>query len=227
MANSSHGQISMKRLGVDKTNARIVFITSAAAFLVVFFLIASYSLLSQLTYQNRVIGAKRDAVKQLKANVEASGTLVESYKLFAGDSQNYIGGRTDADGAQDGSNAKITLDALPSKYDFPALTASLEKVANEQKVVILDMAGIDDEVAQSNSVSVANPIPVEIPFQIKMEGDYAAIQRVVDAFERSIRPIHLQTMKVTGDEKSLALELTAKTYYQPEKTLKPQTKVVK
>lgn len=224
---STGGQLSIKRMGVDKTNARILAITAGAAFLVVFFLVASYSLFSQLTYQNRVIKAKKQAVTQLRENVDASDSLVGSYKAFAGSGQNYIGGTSTGSAAQDGSNAKITLDALPSKYDFPALTSSLEKVAADQKALIQEINGTDDEVAQAGTETSPQPVPIEIPFEIKVGGDFAAIQRVVDAFDRSIRPIQIKTMQVTGDQQLLSLQITAKTFYQPEKTLKLQTKVVK
>jgi Tfp pilus assembly protein PilO len=217
----------MKRIGVDKTNARTVVITAGASFLVVFFLVASFSLFSQLRYQNRIIGAKKKAVTLLKANVKASDSLVASYKTFAIQPQNFIGGNADGQGGQDGSNAKITLDALPSKYDFPALTASLEKIATDQRVSIQDITGNDDEVSQLANQSSNSPQPVEIPFEIKLSGDYAAIQRFVVALERSIRPIQIQTMQVTGDPQTLTLHLTAKTFYQPEKTLNIRTTVVK
>ncbi len=226
MAHASNSQLSMKRIGVDKTNARIVAATAIAAFLVVFFLVASYSLFSQLTYQNRIIKAKKEAVTQLNKNLTARASLVNSYSSFAASSVNFIGGAASGNGAQDGSNAKLVLDALPSKYDFPALTASLEKMATDQQVGIEGITGIDDEVAQSNQAT-NSPVPVPMPFEIKVVGDYAAVQRLVDAFDHSIRPIQLQSMKITGDQTSLSLTIDATTFYQPEKTLNIRTKVVK
>lgn len=222
----SDRQLSMKRIGVDKTNGRIVAITAAAAFLVVFFLVASFSLFSTLTYQNRIIKTKKQAVTQLKKNLTARDSLVRSYKNFAAAPTNFIGGSPTGGGPQDGSNAKLVLDALPSKYDFPALTASLEKVASDQKVSIESITGTDDEVAQANQAT-NSPAPVEIPFEMKVTGDYAAVQRMISAFDHSVRPIQIQKMQITGDQKELSLDVTAKTFYQPEKTLNIRTKVIK
>ena len=221
-----NGQLSIKRIGVDKTNARIVAITAGAAFLVVFFLVASVSLFGTLTYQNRIIKAKRQAVTQLKKNVTALDSLATSYEAFAGSKANFIGGSSEGGGPQDGSNPKLVLDALPSKYDFPALAASMEKVALDQQVTIESFGGADDEVGQSGQ-STNSPAPVDMPFEIKVKGEYINIQRVVDMLDRSIRPIQVQKMKISGDQKELTLELTAKTFYQPEKTLNIRTKVVK
>lgn len=225
MAQIHKGQLSMKRIGVDKTNSRIVVITAAAAFLVVFFLVASMSLFSQLTYQNHVIAAKKQAARQLKSNVTASKLLVTSFGTFSSGASNFIGGNANGNGPQDGANAKLTLDALPSKYDFPALAASLEKLAADQKVEIDSITGTDDEVAQTTPVSTTGA--VEIPFQMKVTGDYPAIQRVVTAMEHSIRPIQVKTLRLAGDQKALSMTITAKTFYQPEKNLNILTKVVK
>lgn len=226
MAKVSNQPLSMKRIGVNKTNGRIVAITSGAAFLVVFFLVASWSLMGQLNYQNRVIGARKQAVDQLKKNLSARDSLVKSYSSFAEAGQNFIGGSATGAGAQDGTNPKLVLDALPGKYDFPALTSSLEKVSQEQKVAIESVGGVDDEIAQTGSTD-ADPKPVEMPFEFKVAGDYVAVQRTVDAFDRSIRPIKIQKVQISGDAEKTTLFITASSYYQPTKALTIKTKVVK
>lgn len=223
----ANGRISLKRVGVDKTNSRILLVSGASAFLVTFFLVASYTLFNQMMYQNRVIAVKKKAVTQLDKNIKASETLMESYQEFVKQPQNLIGGSPSGTGAQDGSNAKLVLDALPSKYDFPALTTSIEKVLLDQKVKILNIGGTDDTVIQSGQEASGSPEPVEMLFEFTVGGDFAGIQNVVSAMERSIRPIQVQTMEVTGDEQDLNLKVTAKTFYQPEKTLNIKMQVVK
>jgi Tfp pilus assembly protein PilO len=227
MKQTSPASLSIKRIGVDKTNARIVLVTAAAAFLVVFFLVASASLFSQLRYQNRIIKGKKEAVAQLKKNMDSRDSLVASYKTFNSAPVNYIGGSATGSGAQDGNNAKIVLDALPGTYDFPALTASLEKVASDQQVSIKSVTGTDDSVAQDVERSAATNPPVPMPFEIKVGGDYQAVQRLVESFDRSIRPIQVQSMKISGDSKEVSLDITAQTFYQPARTLNMRTKVIK
>jgi hypothetical protein len=222
------GQISLKRIGIDKTNSRIVGITAIAAFLVMFFLVASYMLFTQLTYQNKVIGVKKKAASQLEANIKAGDSLVASYKSFVGMPQNLLGGNPQGTGPQDGNNAKIVLDALPSRYDFPALTASLEKIALDQHVVIKTITGIDDEVAQAEQGTKGEAKPIPIPFEISVEGDYASTQAFISALGSSIRPFQILTAKVSVDDKGvLTLRLTGQTFYQPEKILNIQKQVVK
>lgn len=219
-------QVSLKRIGVDKTNSRIVGITAAAAFVVVFCIIASISLFGTLLYQNKVIGVKKTAVTQLEANLKARDSLVTSYKAFVSTPQNIIGGSTTGSSSNDGNNAKIILDALPSKYDYPALANSLEKLATSQGVAIKSISGTDDEVAQDVS-SAKSTQPIAIPFDMTVSGSYDAIKNFVGAMERSIRPMQLQKTDISGSQEELTLTFTAQTFYQPEKTLGIKMKVVK
>ncbi len=218
---------SAKRLMIDQANARIVAYVSIAAFIVVFSLVATKTLVSQASYQNRVIGKKRTAVTQLKSDIAATSQLKTAYDAFTGTSQNVLGGSPAGSGPQDGSNAKIVLDALPSSYDFPGLTTSLEALLSGQGVTITSIAGTDDEVAQSTNQSSTTPQPVPIPFSISVQGDYTGIQNVIKAFENSIRPIQVQTLNLTGSQNKLTLTVTAQTYYQPAKSLNIKKVVVK
>jgi hypothetical protein len=221
------GQLSLKRIGIDQTNSKILAVTSGAAFLIVFFVVASYALFNQMMYQNRVISVKKKAVSQLETNIVSSKTLMEKYEEFVSAPQNLIGGDPNGTGTQDGSNAKLALDALPSKYDFPALTTSIEKLLVDQQVKIMSINGIDDTVNQAITDSTGSPQPVEMPFEVTVGGEFQAIQNVISAFERSIRPFQVQTLEVTGDQQDLTLKITSKTFYQPAKTLNIKQEVVK
>lgn len=215
-----------KRSLITKANSTMVVSTGVAAFLVVFCLVASKTLLSQANYQNRIIGAKKDAVTQLKTNITAKDSLVSSYKAFVGTSQNVLGGNPSGSGEQDGDNAKLVLDALPSKYDFPALASSLEKMINSQNLQILGITGTDDEAAQSTDAT-GSPQPVPMPFQVQVSGSYDQIQGLVKLFNTSIRPFQIQTVELSGNQSSMTATITAQTFYQPEKTFKVQTEVIK
>ncbi len=217
---------SSKRILIDKANTAVVVVVSVAAFLAVFSLVATKTLISQAAYQNRVISGKRVAVNQLKSDLSAIQQLKKSYDAFNSTTQNAIGGNPNGTGQQDGNNSKIVLDALPSTYDFPALTTSLESLLSTQNVKINTISGTDDEVAQSTNQSSASPSPIAIPFQLSVTSNYDSIKNVVSTFERSIRPIQLTTLDLSGDQKNLNLSINAETYYQPAKALTINTKVV-
>ncbi len=218
--------ISTKRILIDKSQTTMVVATGIAAFVLVFSLVASKSLVGQMTYQNRVISAKKAAVSQLKDNISATTTLVNSYKAFVNTNQNVLGGNPTGTGAQDGDNAKVVLDALPSKYDFPALTTSLEKLITSQNLQIQSITGTDDEVAQSANATSAMPHAVAMPFQIAVTGSYQGIQNLIKEFNTSIRPFQIKTIQLAGSQNHMTLTLTAQTFYQPEKDFNVTKKVI-
>lgn len=216
-----------KRSLISKANSTIVTAAAISAFVLIFSLVSSKALFSQMGYQNRVIDKKKQTVTQLKANLEARDSLVNSYKSFVTRPQNMLGGDPSGTGPQDGDNAKIVLDALPSVYDFPALATSLEKMITGQNLQISGITGTDQEVEQQTATTTAATQPVAMPFQIQVTGSYDAVKNLVNLFNRSVRPFQTQTMSLGGNQNNMTLTLAAQTYYQPEKTFKINTEVVK
>lgn len=217
---------SLKRALIEKSNTTIVAVTSVAAFVVVFSLVASWSLFGQFVYQNKVIGMDRAAQNQLNKDIESTKKLETSYNAFVGTPSNAIGGDPKGTGPQDGTNAKIILDALPSKYDYPALVTSLENILTSQSVQIQSISGTDDAVTQAANQSSASPTPQPMPFQVVVTGNYDATRNVVNAFEHSIRPFQVETMELSGDQNQLTLTINAQTYWQPAKNLNIKSEVV-
>ncbi len=220
-------QASTKRLMIDKANSTIVIVVAVASFVTVFSLVASRALLSQRSYQARVTAEKEKAAKQLKDNATAVASLQTSYKAFVGTSSNLLGGNPNGTGDKDGDNARIILDALPSKYDFPAVASSLEKLLTNQSLKIISISGSDQEVQQEANGSSPTPTTVDMPFNIVVSGSYGALQSLLTTLERSIRPIQIQTVDLSGTDSNMTMTISAKTFYQPEKTLNISTKVVK
>ncbi|MGZ6005300.1 MAG: type 4a pilus biogenesis protein PilO [Candidatus Saccharimonadales bacterium] len=220
-------QLSSKRLQINKASTVMVASLAITSFILVFSLIGGKALLSQRSYQAKVIAKKEAARDQLKANIDATGTLINSYKSFIGTSQNVIGGNPNGTASNDGDNAKIILDALPSQYDFPALATSLDKLLSDNSLKIGNISGTDDELTQQSNQSSATPTPVAIPFNVGVSGTYKSIQKLISVFEKSIRPIQISNLTFAGNDKSLTVNILAQTYYQPEKDLTITTEVVK
>ncbi len=213
-----------KRQLIGKANYTIVLIVSIACFVTIFSLVASKSLLSQRSYQAKVISKKETAKKQLQANIKSRDQLVAQYKLFVGSTNNVIGGLSAGTGDRDGDNAKITLDALPSKYDYPALATSLDKLVKSNNLTIASISGTDDEL---NQAAASNSGPVEMPFIVSYGGSALNSQNLLTTLQRSIRPIVVQKMTISGDQTNLNTTINAKTYYQPETALSIKNEVVK
>ena len=218
---------STKRALIDRANTNVVVLTSVAAFILVFCGVATKTLISQAAYQNRVISANKATLKQVKSNINAVTALKKSYQEFSNADTNVLGGSKDGNGPLDGANSKLVLDALPRSYDFPALATSLEKLLASQKVSITNIGGTDEETTQSSNNSSNTPTPVPMPFQLTVTGNYDSIRGLVGTFEKSIRPIQIQTLDITGDSSQLDMTITAQTFYQPAKTFSMKSEVIK
>lgn len=217
-------ELSTKRLQISKANLYIVTAVSIACFISIFALVASKSLLSQRSYQAKVISQKVEAKQRLQANLKARDTLVSQYKAFVNTDSNIIGGSAAGTSDRDGDNAKIVLDALPSKYDYPALATSLEKLLTMSGLTITNIGGIDDELNQT--VTSSAPTPIDVPFTVSFDGEPQNTKDFLGVLQRSIRPINVQQITITGNDVKLATNIVAKTYYQPEKTLTIKKEVV-
>jgi Tfp pilus assembly protein PilO len=217
-----------KRALIDKANVTVVAVVSIAAFVTIFSLVATKALWNQRSYQSRVIAARTKARDQLDANKKAADSLVSSYQQFVSEQQNVIGGSATGSGERDGDNARIVLDSLPSKYDFPALATSLEKLVKGQSLIMSAISGVDDESNQQKQSSSATPQPVEMPFKVGVKGSYDNIQKFVGVLENSIRPFNVNQFELKASENGdLELTLDAKTYYQPELNFEFKSEVIK
>ncbi|MBA3758307.1 hypothetical protein H0X10_01605 [Candidatus Saccharibacteria bacterium] len=217
--------ISSKHLQINKASTMITTTLAIASFVTAASLVGAKTMFEQRSYQSKVITEKELAVKTLKENIDAVNTLVTSYKEFIGRPVNIIDGSTTGTGDRDGDNAKIILDALPSKYDFPAITTSLEKVLSQDNFIIKDITGVDDEIAQ-NAKETETPEVVEIPFSFSIGGEYGALNDLIKKLETSIRPFQILKIEFNVSD-SAELNIDAKTFYQSEKKLNITTKVVK
>jgi hypothetical protein len=65
-----------------------------------------------------------------------------------------------------------------------------------------------------------------MPFQVQVTGSYTSVQSLTDVMLRSIRPFQIQTMEFSGDENSMVVNITAQSFYQPEKSLTIESEVV-
>jgi Tfp pilus assembly protein PilO len=207
---------SVKHLQIDKANTMVLIATAVTTAIVVFSLVATQTLYKQLKYQNKVISMRNKANKQLVSNIKAIESLGVSYKTFDNASESIIG--------TSDKNSTIILNALPSKYDFPALTTSIEKIIVGSGAKVTSITGSDNEAAaEQNSI---NPTTVEIPFQITANGSYATIQKLITDIQRSIRPIKIISVTLSGSDNNMQCSISAVTYYQPSKSIGINEKLV-
>jgi hypothetical protein len=208
-----------------------VAVVGVATVIIVFCLMSTKALLAQASYQRRVINARHQGLHQLQANVAAANQLVTQYnQVFEGDDPvNIIGGQNTKDATAippNGDNARIVLDALPSKYDFPALLTSVNYILNKNNAQNVAIAGTDNTATANNSAS-NNPQPIQIQLTVSGTASYAQVQSIIGDFERSIRPFNVTSVQLSGSESNMSFTFALTTYYQQAKSLELTTKEVK
>lgn len=207
---------SIKHLQIDKANSVVIIAAAATTAIVVFSLVAAQSLYKQMAYQNKVINLRNKAKNQLQTNIKTVDSLQKSFTNFEDSTESVIG---TAD-----KNSKIVLDALPSKYDFPALATSLDGIIKQSGVSVTSITGTDNEASAAQDSP--NPKPVEIPFTTVSSGSFLATQKLIANIEASIRPFKIKQISYKGSDSSMTVTINGNTYYQPEKKLVVEQKVI-
>ncbi len=218
---------SVKHDLINSANRKIVILTGIAGFVLVFTLVAANALIKQVFYQDKVIDARKNALQIAQTNITNVEQLVAQYSAFTSTPQNVIGGSSSGVGDGNGDNAQIIINALPSRYDFPALTASLEYLVQRNGLALDGITATDDEIAQQTNGASSAPEPVEIPFTLSVSGSLPQIQALVKDFQLSIRPFQIHSLTLTASEGSeMSAQITGKTFFQPAKNLNIREEVV-
>lgn len=200
-----------KRLQLDKAKTTIFIIVAGASIVSVGSLMVSRSLWQNTSYMGKVADKREDALKQLEENKVSVTALAESYESLVDENPNLLGGVPDGEGERDGNNATLILDALPNEYDFPALASSLEKLLIGYTINSIE--GVDDAIIQQTAAASG---PVDMPFGVEVVTTYDSFKNLVGTFRRSIRPIAITKLELSGTNAALQVSIEAKTYYQPQ-----------
>lgn len=220
---------SFKRMQIDKATRNMILVASASAFITIFCLIAGRSLLTILSYQNKVITQQQAALDTLNSDISTVNKLTSSYQAFNNAPTNVLGASSTGSGQNQGNNAKIILDALPSEFIYPAITNTIQNLFNNQGVKVngvsvTNAGGAAASTSTTNAPAISAPIPIPISFSVT--GTYQQTQAVLTLVNRSIMPIQILNMSFTGDQSNMTLSVSAQTYYQPAVGFSITTKAV-
>jgi len=216
---------SIKHAIIDKANNRTLIAVAVATFVVVFSSFAARALFSQSLYHGRVIGEKEKALKQLKIDSEEIRTLEQSYIAFVNEPVNILGGSPAGNGELDGDNGKIVLDALPSAYDYPALSSSFEKILKDGGYEISSIGGAED--SSVTNTPTGNVRPVEVAYSFSITATTERTTELLKTLEQSIRPMYLDNLRIQVGDNSLSTRISLHTYFTQEKTFELGSKEVK
>lgn len=196
-----------KQAQIKKAGSTVFIAVAIASIIVSMSLVLLNILWGNARYNSKVQGQQEIARDTLETNVQVFEELQVSFDELE-NSNELIPQQPD-----DKKNSEIILDALPSAYDFPALTSSINNLATMSAVEIQRFEGVDlgEDALQSSNA----PTPESIPLEISVEGSYESIAKFLENLENSIRPINVKSLSMNGTTGSIRADISLETYYQP------------
>ncbi len=216
-----------KRSQIAKANRTMFLWIAAASALVGIAAVVGLFLGQQLFYNEKVLAEKQKTATTLKQNLSAITELKQEILV--------LDTNTDLAKVRANPNDKalqVILDALPSEANSLALGASLQ---NKLLVGVPGLGGIESLVV--NSVDTSDQAVVDsstqadadnaIDFSFTISGTQPALQQLLTNLERSIRTIEFVSVRFeTQQNGELLLNVSARAFYEPTRTLELTDKVV-
>jgi hypothetical protein len=210
------------KIKIDKAKANAITSLAIASFLLVFGLFTSKTLLGFYVYQGRVLSTQKTSISNIAQDQQVANSVENSYTKFINQQFNIIGGASVGNGSASGNNAKIILDALPQTYDFPALMSSIQALFTIPGITVESLTGTDNSLSLVQS---SQPLPIPLSFSV--QGSYTNIQNFLSVIKRSVSPIDILTIQLSGTDTNLTASITAQIYYyNPPSGIFTNTKVV-
>lgn len=195
-------QTVSRRQKITRASSVVFIAVAIAAVIVMFSVISIRFLWERKSYNDRVINAKTAARDQINQNLDNLNKLSDQFSAL----------ETSAS-----TNTKTILHALPPTYDYPALATTVESLAQLSGVEFTGTVGEDSSSSAILQAPVSQPVP--IPLTLEVTGSYPNIVSFVNNLERSIRPMHVDVMSLSGTNSSLKVTIEGRTYYQPARSL--------
>lgn len=200
-----------KREKIQNANTTILIIVVVASIIVSFALVFGNFLWKQKSYNDRVYKEKRLARDTLKQNVANAKVLQQKFEEIE-DSKSL-------------ANSQTILDALPGNYNNPEVRSSIEALVRRNSISLESMNSADREGSvEEESI---DPKPLEIPVTATVVGSYGNIRNFITDLERTIRPMKVQSMTITGSDNDMKVDMTIVTYFQPTQEIGTTTKEVR
>lgn len=213
-----------KRTQIAKANRAMFLWIAIASALVGAALVVSIFLAQKLIYNEKVLAAKQQTVSTLARNNAVVTDLEKAIRAL--DANEALASVKTNENNQ---ALQSILDALPSDANSLALGASL------QNKLLTGVGGVTLESLQVTPVSgieslnggdVVGSDDNSIAFQFIISGSDAQLKKILQNLERSIRTIHIDSLKIEIQSKGPVMTVQARAFYEPTKTIELQEKAV-
>lgn len=172
--------------------------------------VAGRALFGQIVLNSKVISKKSIAADQLQKNLENIPTLKANHAAL-------------------GPNAKLILDSLPDKQEYPAIVSTIETIAGLSSVKLKSVSPVVQAASVSTNPSTppSQTGPQQVPLTVTVEGTYENILKFFSNMELSSRPLKVVSISQQGPTASQQLKADAVTYWQAPADLSLKMETVK
>jgi len=193
---------SKKHFQIEQTKRNVFLIVIIASIVLSMSSVLGKFVFDWSQFNFRVLSAQSDTIETLETNIDNAESVVNEYRAFDGTSN---------------VEPEQILDALPAKYDLSAWNSSLQFLVGLNSLSLESVSGADlslDAIERDT-----DPQPQEFEFGVEVAGDYGDIRSFIADLNRSIRPIALDQLTISGSPDNITLEANGRTFYQPSQSL--------
>lgn len=227
MAKAKKAVLTGKRQQIAHSNKMMFLWVAGASVVVAFALVASIFLIKQMVFQTKIIAAKAETNNMLQDNIDTAPELKkEVEKLIANPNL------TDARAKAEKNNLSVIFDALPYVADDIGFGSSLQSVllsglGTPENITINSLSSSTAEEGEEVAGTAIPEGAQELAFSFTITGSDKDIQEILKRFDRSIRPIQIDSLSLqAGEGGKVTASIQARTFYQPAKSLELTNKTV-
>jgi len=221
-----------KRTQIDNTNKTMFLWVAGVSVVVGISVVVSIFLGQILFFNEKVLIEKGKTISNLENNNKVVNKLKDEVKLLE-QNQSLIDSKSDPTDKA----LQVILDALPSEANSLALGASLQNKLlfgidglNIESLSVEQVAGVETLIDSEATVDASADSSTlnQIRFRFIVGGSPEALLNVLTNLEKSIRTIHIDTLKIEyQNPTSLNLHVEGSAYYEPFKDIKLKDTTVK
>lgn len=228
-----------KRQQISQANKAIFVWVAVAAVAVSFCAVALQFLIREGIFNQKIISAKADTNQTLQQNLSVADQLKANVQALLANSD-----LQSVATANSKNNLQVVLDALPTDGDATSFATSLQKVVLSRSGADVaqlstqsEFTGGDDSLDSGDSGDMSSDLTdtgsliqtdaSTLPFDAEVHGNYGEINDMLGDIARTIRPINVTHITVTGADDNLSVTLNGNTFYLPAKTVSLGSKEIK
>lgn len=224
-----------KRAQIAKANRTMFLWIAVSSVIVGASVVVSIFLFQNLMYNQKVVNAKYDTVKQLEDNNKAVPDLQAAIRVL--DTNTAL---ASVKANPSDQTLQVVLDALPADANSLALGASLQNKLladiSGLRIVSLQVTpvtgvetGIEETVdttaAEATDEETTDALPID--FQFTVSGNQAALKQVLVNMQKSLRVIDIRNLTISAaDGQELTLLVNGRSFYVPSREVKLTEEVI-